>query len=163
MNKISNDILLRNYIESDTLCLAAIYFNTIHTINIKDYTEEQVNAWAPKTTLELDGWKKKWIKICPIVAVLDKENVIVGFTELEDKGHIDCFYVHHDYQGRGVGSAMMQEVERRATMLRLPKVYAEVSITAKPFFFAKGFMVVKEQAVIIRGITLTNYIMEKEL
>ncbi|MHB1949598.1 MAG: GNAT family N-acetyltransferase [Gammaproteobacteria bacterium] len=44
-----------------------------------------------------------------MVAVMDDK--IVGFAELEDNGHIDCFYCHHEYQGCGVGSALMREIE----------------------------------------------------
>lgn len=40
------------------------------------------------------------------------------------------------------------------------RVFAEVSITAKPFFEAKGFKVVKQQIVDIKGVKLTNFIME---
>ena len=60
------------------------------------YSEKQVNAWAPSSSLEPDGledWKKKWAKVVPIVA-LQGDNV-VGFTEFETNGHIDCFFVHH--------------------------------------------------------------------
>lgn len=161
MNKILNNVHTRNYVKADASCLAAIYFNTIHLINIKDYTGEQVNAWAPKSSLELDGWIKKWERVCPIVAVLTNEDIIVGFAEFESNGHIDCFYVHHEHQGRGVGNAMMKEIEHRAKLLQLSKIYAEVSITAKPFFLAKQFKVIKEQTVITRGVSLANYIMEK--
>ena len=35
-----------------------IYFYTIHTINARDYTEEQINAWAPYRD-NYDKWAKK--------------------------------------------------------------------------------------------------------
>jgi len=57
----------------------------------------------------------------------------------------------------------MKEIENRANTLKINKIFAEVSITAKPFFEAKGFIVQKEQSVVIRGVTLTNYVMEKIL
>lgn len=46
------------------------------------------------------------------------------------------------------------------TMHNSKRVFAEVSITAKPFFEAKGFKVVKQQIVDIKGVKLTNFIME---
>lgn len=88
------------------------------------------------------------------------DNKIVGFTEFEPNGHIDCFYVHHEYQGFGIGSSLMNEIFKKANDLNLKRVFAEVSITAKPFFEAKGFKVVKQQNVAIRGVKLTNFIME---
>jgi len=155
---MTTKIIIRQYIADDAQHLASIYYNTIHNINVKDYSEDQVNAWAPDSPLELTGWKKKWETITPLVALIN--NKIVGFTEFESNGHIDCFYVHHEYQGVGVGSALMNEVFKTARDLNLKRVFAEVSITAKPFFLSKGFKVVRQQVVGIRGVELTNFIME---
>ncbi len=152
-------IITRQYTSDDAQDLANIYYNTIHNINSQDYSEEQVNEWAPSSSLELTGWKKKWENIIPLVALLD--NKIVGFAEFESNGHIDCFYVHHEHQGQGVGSSLMNAIFNKANTLQLKRLFAEVSITAKPFFESKGFKVLKQQSVNIRGTALTNYIMEK--
>lgn len=156
---MSKKITIRSYNEADAACLTAIYFNTIHKINAKDYSSEQLDVWAPTSSLETEGWICKWEKLPPIVAVIDNE--IVGFAELEDNGHIDCFYCHHEHQGCGIGSALMREIEERARKNKLKKLFAEVSITARPFFEKNGFLVKKEQSVTIRGIALTNFVMEK--
>jgi N-acetylglutamate synthase-like GNAT family acetyltransferase len=55
----------------------------------------------------------------------------------------------------------MCTIEKEAKEKLLPRIYAEVSITAKPFFITKGFEVVKQQTVQIRGVNLINFIMEK--
>lgn len=159
--KNTNKILIRSYEIEDAPFLTAIYFNTIHHINANDYTPEQINAWAPKSSLETERWMKKWENLSPIIATRD--NIIVGFAEFEDNGHIDCFYCHYQYQGCGVGSALMEAVESKARAINANKIFAEVSITAKPFFEAKGFTVVKKQSVNIRGVALTNFVMEKML
>lgn len=155
---MANEIIIRQYKPDDAQQLANIYYFTIHNINVRDYSKEQVNAWAPSSCLELTGWKKKWKTIKPLVALMD--NKIVGFTEFEPNGHIDCFYVHHEYQDLGIGSSLMNEIFKKANDLNIKRVFAEVSITAKPFFEAKGFKVVKHQNIDIRGVTLTNFIME---
>jgi putative acetyltransferase len=156
---MKNNISIRSYNETDAAALAAIYFNTIHNINSKDYSSEQVDAWAPRSSLETEGWRRKWKKLQPLVATINDK--IVGFAELEENGYIDCFYCHHEYQGHGVGSALMREIENRARKNKLDKLFAEVSITAKPFFEAKGFTVKKQQSVIIRGVEFINFVMEK--
>ncbi len=156
---MNNKIIIRPYTETDAPFLAAIYFNTIHRINAKDYSSEQLDAWAPNSSLETEGWMRKWQKLPPIIAVINDK--IVGFAEFENNGHIDCFYCHHEHQGCGVGSALMREIENGARKNKINKIFAEVSITAKPFFEAKGFAIKKEQSVIIRGMTLTNFVMEK--
>lgn len=156
---MKNKIITRSYQISDAQVLANIYYHTIHNINIRDYSIDQVNAWAPTSSLELDGWKKKWEKLSPIVALIN--DVVVGFTEFELTGYIDCFYVHHEYQGVSVGSALMAEIEINAKKHSIQRMYSEVSITARPFFEKKGFQVVEKQNVNIRGCQLTNFLMEK--
>jgi len=153
------NLTIRKYNKDDAKEIAEIYWNTIHNVNIKDYTEEQVNAWAPITSLQTEGWINKHEKLQPYVAILD--NKVVGFAEFEPNGHIDCFYCHHKYQGLGIGSALMNYIEKNAEQNNIKKIFAEVSITAKPFFLKKGFSVVKEQIVDIRGVKLKNFVMEK--
>jgi len=155
-----NKIQVRRYQDGDAKFLSQIYYNTIHTVNAKDYTKNQLDAWAPWSSVQdYSGWQEKLEKIKPYVALID--DIIVGFSEFEPNGHIDCFYVHHEFQGSGVGSALIHEIEKEAVDKSISRVYAEVSITAKPFFEAKGFHVVKQQAVTIRGVELINFIMEK--
>lgn len=152
---------MRKYRSEDVQALAEIYYNTIHQINIRDYSEEQVDVWAPKTSLETEGWAKKFARTKPLVAV--SNDVAVGFAEFEPDGHIDCFYCHHDWIGRGVGSALMKAIHERAGASKIGRIYAEVSITAKPFFEKHGFVTVTQQTVVREGVELTNFKMEKHL
>ncbi len=156
---MKNQITVRSYKENDSQALANIYYNTIHHINSKNYSKKQIEAWAPKSCLELEGWQKKWKKLSPMVACLD--DIIVGFAEFENNGHIDCFYVHHEWQGNGVGSTLIGEIIKQAKIKNISRIFAEVSITAKPFFEKMDFTVIKEQIVNIRGIELKNFVMEK--
>jgi putative acetyltransferase len=151
-------ILIRKYQETDAKYLAYIYYNTIHNINIRDYTQEQVDAWAPEGSLETDGWSKKWQKLPPCVAVIDDN--IVGFTEFDDNGYIDCFYCHHEYIGKGIGKALMNYIKSLAVENSISRIWAEVSITAKPFFESQGFEVTNKQTVNVRGVDMINYVME---
>ena len=160
---MSNDqINIRTYQKSDAEAIASIYYNTIHNINTRDYSKEQINAWAPYASVEdYSGWQKKLEKVKPFVATINE--TIVGFAEFEPNGHIDCFYVHHEYQGKGVGTALIQAVFDAAKKQSIRRIYAEVSITARPFFTAQGFNVVKAQTVTLRGVELNNFVMEKTI
>lgn len=130
-------------------------------MNARDYTDEQINAWAPASSLDINGWQEKWSKLPPFVGLCGNKRV--GFAEFESNGHIDCFYVHDDFQGQGVGTYLMQAIEVEAQAKNISRIYAEVSITAKPFFEKKGFIILKQQMVDIRGCQLTNFVMEKWL
>ena len=84
-------ISVRDYRPEDAQALAEIYFNTIHRINIKDYTQEQVDVWAPESSLEEEGWKKKFLRTNPIIAVVGDK--IVGFAEFEPNGLISIAFI----------------------------------------------------------------------
>lgn len=160
LNKMNEKrkVQVRCYQDGDAKHIASIFYNTVHTVNAKDYTKEQLNAWAPYYD-NYAAWQEKCAQLNPFVATID--GTIVGFAEFEPNGHIDCFYVHHEFQGAGVGTALMREIEMEAREKLLPRMYTEVSITAKPFFVRKGFQVIKQQTVEIRDIKLTNFLMEK--
>ena len=69
------------------------------------------------------------------MAALD--GAIVGFAELEGDGHLDTLYVHHEHQGRGIASALLDRIEAEARRLGMARLYTEASITAQPFFRAR--------------------------
>jgi putative acetyltransferase len=151
-------ILIRTYRHEDTQAIASIYYNTIHRINIQHYTKEQVDEWAPASSLETEGWTKKFARTKPIVAVV--ENEIVGFAEFESNGHIDCFFCHHDWIGKGVGAALMKEILQRAKNDRIHHIFSEVSITARRFFEKHGFRVIAGHTTVRNGIERTGFKME---
>lgn len=153
------EISIRDYHPDDVQALANIYFNTIHKINIQHYTKEQVDEWAPASSLETEGWAKKFSRTKPIVAVVEDE--IVGFAELESNGHIDCFFCHHDWIGKGIGSALMKEIFQRAKNNHIHHIFSEVSITARLFFEKNGFRVVAGHTTVRNGIERTGFKMER--
>ena len=149
---------VRLFYQQDADQIAHLFHETVREINIRDYSTNQVKAWAPDNIYFRD-----WAEVCSnrFTYVADKEGVIVGFGELESDGHIDCFYCHKDYQRCGIGSQIYQAIEAKALALGLNRLFTEASITAKPFFQRMGFSVVKEQQVKCRGENFINYAMEK--
>ncbi|MDZ8107442.1 MAG: GNAT family N-acetyltransferase [Nostoc sp. DedQUE12a] len=151
---------IREYRLSDTQAIAKLFYDTIHEINIADYTQEQVDAWAPKN-MDYEVWHKRLQVKLPYIA--EDNGEIVGFGELEADGHIDCFYCHSKYQRKGIGSKLLSHLENTAKSQGIKRLYTEASITAKSFFEHKGFIVVREQQVERRGVWFKNYVMEKYL
>lgn len=151
---------IRNYNSNDYKIVADLFYHTVHTICASDYTEKQLEAWAP-TPIDYKKWQERLDRKKPFLAIIDSR--IVGFIELEMDGHIDCFYVDKNYQRKGVGSFLLDHVEKLASSRNYEKMYAEVSITAKPFFLKHGFRVLKENIVRTNNQELKNFIMEKTI
>lgn len=136
-----------------------LFTNTIHKTCNKEYTKQQLNAWA-NLHIDYKSWEERLNKTKPYLAILDEK--LVGFTEFYED-YIDCFYVHHEYQGCGIGKMLLNHIfkiakEKEQTLLRV-----DASITAKPFFEKSGFIEVKKNIVVRNNIELINFSMEKSL
>lgn len=148
---------IRDYKAEDCKLLAELFYETVHTVNAKDYNEEQLSAWADGE-LDLDKWNRSFLEHYTVVAVED--NVIAGFGDIDGTGYLDRLYVHKDYQNRGIGTAICNALEIYAGT---EKIRTQASITAKSFFMERGYVVIREQQVERKGIKLTNYFMEKQI
>ena len=149
-------VTVRAFNRADIRPLWRLKHDTIHSVNSQHYSASQVTAWSPNEYNEL-AWTERVTKIAPFVAEIDK--VIVGFADLQADGYIDHFYCHAEYQGAGVGKALMTAIFNKAKKLHITSLYAEVSITAKPFFTHFGFVEQNEQSVDVRGQVIKNFVM----
>lgn len=149
-------MIIRKYVSTDCKQVADLFYETVHSVNAKDYTIEQLDAWADGS-LDLEKWDKSFIENYTLVAVED--NCIVGFGDIDRTGYLDMLFVHKDFQGQGIASAICDRLEASITT---DKIATHASITAKPFFEKRGYKSGKEQQVIRKGIHLTNYVMEKQ-
>lgn len=150
-----NPMRIRKYQPSDCKKLAELFYHTVHTVNAKDYTKEQLNVWATKQ-IDLDKWNQSFQKHDTVVAVHGE--VIVGFGDIDETGYLDRLYVHKDHQRKGIATAICNQLEQTVE----GNIVTHASITARPFFEKRGYKVIKEQQVERRGIFLTNFVMVKE-
>lgn len=155
-----SEMQIRLFQPEDTQQIAQLFHDTVRLINIQDYSQKQVEAWSPDD-LNFRNWRDICSDRFTYVAIENEQ--VIGFGELEADGHIDCFYVHHQYQRQSVGSNIYQAIEIKARELKLTRLFAEVSITAQPFFIKQGFIVIKQQQVFCRGVAFVNFLMEKLL
>lgn len=153
-------IAVRPYDGAESETLLNIFTRSVREIASRDYSPAQIAAWAPETC-DLQAFAARLAAKSTFIA--EAEGCAAGFCDLEDDGHIDLFFVHPDFQGRGVGWALMAHIQSRARSMGLSRLYAEVSITARPFFERSGFQVLAEQTVEVRGQTFRNYRMEKRV
>ena len=146
---------LRDYTKTDCAELAELFYDTVHTVNAKDYTQEQLDAWATGK-VNLEAWNESFQAHHTVVAEMDGK--IVGFGDMDETGYLDRLYVHKDYQRRGVATAICDALEQYS---KASEFTTYASITARPFFEKRGYTVVREQQVERRGIWLTNFVMKK--
>ncbi len=153
-------MLIRKSKKSDTAKISRLYYDTVHVVNAQDYTERQINAWAP-TVYEEAFWRLRFQNTTVFVA--EEVGVIVGFADFEITGRLDCFYVHHEWQGRSVGIRLLNHIEATARKQKISRLFAEVSITAMPFFKKMDFRIVRRQKKFYRNCSFMQFFMEKRI
>jgi putative acetyltransferase len=151
---------IRRYRPSDLAGMIALFRDTVRRINGRDYSQQQVLAWAPD---EIDArkWTNRFDNKAVWVAELD--GAPVGFIDMARDGLIDMLYVHADHQGAGIASRLLRVVESSAHTRGLLRLFTEASITARPFFEHRGFRVIAPQRVKRWAQEFLNYRMDKQL
>ena len=155
--KRETNVLIRAFAERDAAEVAALFYHTVHSVNAADYSEEQLKAWAPAEVMSED-WGRRFEGRLALVAVA--EGRVVGFADMDvPRAYLDRLYVHRDYQRCGIGAALCEALESACPTGVMISVHA--SLTAEPFFAARGYQVETRQQVLCRGVRLDNCLMCK--
>ncbi len=153
-------MIIREFRIGDELALHQVFFSAIHEIASQDYTPEQIKAWAP-AEIDRDQWIKKMREIKPFVVEIAGK--IVAYADVQSSGYIDHFFVAGAVARQGVGSQLMNHIHQSATTQGVTMLTSHVSLTAQPFFTKFGFLIVEQRWPVIRGVTLSNALMSKNL
>lgn len=161
MTKMASQELLsiKAYDPADAQATIDIFLRAIREVASKDYNPAQITAWAKVDDAEV--WAQ-WRASRPTWLAMNG-SVAIGFADLKADGCLDMMFVHPDHQGKGVASLLLATVEAAAHNQGLQRIFTEASLTARPFFERRGFVVVAAQQVEKRGQTLANFRMEKML
>ena len=151
---------LRKYRSGDWGEVVKLFYETVHFVNSADYTKKQLDAWVPKD-MSLPAFENRLLNNYTVVA--ENNDIIVGFGNVKGTGYFDCLYTHKDYQGRGVATLIADDIEKYFYNQGVQIITTDSSITAKPFFEKRGYIVLQEQSVECRGQLFTNLKMQKKL
>ena len=125
---------IRDYKPSDCKEIAELFCNTVHSINSIDYSTEQLDVWA-SGKVNLQEWNDSFIEHYTLVSV--ENDTLLGFGDIDSTGYLDRLFVHKDYQGRGIASALLEALEKSVDG-NLVTVHA--SKTAKAFLSKKALL-----------------------
>lgn len=137
---------LRPYRADDCGAIARLFYDTVHTVNAKDYNDRQLNVWATGK-VDIAQWDASFRAHHTLVAV-DAADTVVGFADMDETGYLDRLYVHRRHQREGIASALTAALERSALEQGSRQFITHASITAKPFFEKAGYVAVRENTVL---------------
>lgn len=153
-------VTLRPYRPFDLPEMIRLFRETIHTVNTRDYTPEQVAAWAPEQ-IDIGRWTTKLAAQEAVIA--EQAGKVAGFCSWDTTGYIDLLYVHHAHQRQGIAALLLAEAEKVLRLRGITRLHTQASVTAQPFFLRQGYRLIKHQLVHVRGVDLPNAVMEKPL
>jgi putative acetyltransferase len=130
----------------------------------KDYSAFVIDAWAASTS---DRMIERFLanpdREIRLIAEIDGEPVGIGGIVVASSELRAC-YVTPGATRRGVGTAIVAEIERIAREHRLDHLQLEASITAEPFYSALGYHVESRHEFFLRaGVPMAAVQMRKRL
>ena len=100
---------IRAYQAGDASAIAQLVYETVRSENQADYSEEQLDAWAPVVP-DQQVWHARMSEPGRRTLVAEEDDEVVGFAELEHDGHLDMLYLRGDAVGRGVGRRLYEAI-----------------------------------------------------
>ncbi len=133
--------LIRRFQTDDAEAISALIIKTLRTTNIKDYSEayieNTVKRFTPSDVMARADWTHFY--------VATHHGVIVGCGAIgpywgkEDESSLFTVFVLPEYQGKGVGRAIVAALENDEFFLRARRVEIPASITAVEFYKKMGY------------------------
>lgn len=151
---------LRPFLLADAPRLAVLFRESIEALTEDFYDEGQRAAWAARADDEA-AFTARLAKALTLVALVEKE--IAGFAALERNERVEMLYVHPDFARQGVGSALLDALEKLAAARSAAKLEVEASDAARNFFASRGYTAQSRNTVELDGEWLGRTRMTKEL
>ncbi len=154
------NFIIRAALQSDAVELKNLFQNTVLAINRRDYSQAEVEDWASCGD-DLSNIENM-IKTHYFIVAVNQQSEIVGFSSITSQGYLHSMFVHKDFQGEGIATMLLNEIEQYAITAGIMRITSEVSLTARPFFEKKGYIVEEEQKRKANQLSLTNFWMAKQ-
>ena len=138
---------------------------SVRGIAARDYPADVVEAWAPLPITDeiVERFLNNRDDEIRLIAELDGQAAGIGALVLGNSELRAC-YVVPGAARRGVGAAIVTEIERIAREHKLDCLRLESSLTAEPFYAALGYRVeARGELILASGVPMSAISMSKQL
>ena len=134
--------LIREMRQEDARAFLEVHHAAVRGLASKDYSPEVIEAWAP---MPISARHVAGVQLNPdgeyrLVAEIDGRVVGIGCIVARTNELRAC-YVAPSACRRGVGSALLREIELAARRQGCAYLAADSSLTAEPFYSSNGYQV----------------------
>ena len=151
---------LRPFLPADAPMLADIFRAAVKELTADDYSAAQQDAWASFVDDEKE-FAQQLAEGLTLVATLGGSPV--GFALLRDATTIDMLYVHPAVAGQGIGSMLIDALEKLAGARGTKRLTVDASDSARGFFEQRGYVAQQRNTVLRGGEWLANTTMAKDI
>lgn len=160
MARAQGKLAMRPFLPADAPLLAEIFRASVEELTADDYSATQREAWAAMAEDEA-AFAARLAAALTLLGTID--GAPVGFASLAGPERLDMLYVHPAAAGQGVGSMLIDALEKLAASRGAGQLTAEVSDSAQEFFKRRGFVAQQRNSVPLGNEWLANTTMEKRL
>lgn len=132
---------VRSFRAGDAEEVSALIAGTLRTVNIKDYSEEYIEAnvlsHSPEVLIKRAEHGHMYV-VCDNSRIVGC-GAIAGYWGSTDESILLTVFVLPEYQGRGIGRLIIQILEQDEFFLRAKRIEIPASITAVGFYRKMGY------------------------
>ena len=152
-------ISMRPMLPADVPALADLFQQSIIALCEEDYSEEQREAWAAQA--EEPAFAQTLTENLTLLALHQGE--LAGFATLKGKESVAMLYVHPHHARQGVGTALVDALERLSAARGAVALSVDASETALPLFEKRGYAPQRRNSIVIGDVWLANTTLLKKL
>ena len=151
---------LRPFLPADTPALQDLFAQSIEELTADSYDDDQRTAWIE--TAENAGVFGARLA-AGLTLVVGAAGQYQGFATLKDNSFLDMLYVHPHFAQQGVGTTLVDALERIAAARGSSAITTDASDTALPFFEKRGYVATLRNTRNLGDVWLANTTMKKTL
>lgn len=127
-------VTLRPFDPPDAAAVSALIATTMRRSNAGDYAPERlaplIAYFTPPKLVQLAAERT--------CLVAEDGGAVIGTAAL-DGAALATFFVHPDYQGRGIGTRLLAALEQAARAAGLARLEVDASVTGAGFYERRGY------------------------
>jgi len=129
---------IRKASSTDKENISRLHVASIRKLCAKSYTREQINAWTSVLTPSVYN---QALREKEFLVAYDSQQDLLGIGILDvGNAEVSAIYIHPDAVGKGIGSKLLNRLEKIARNNNIYKITIHSTLNAKGFYMAHGYL-----------------------